>query len=239
MRWFLVLALTVIGCRSYQDDVETICNAEEHLRDVDKLDYQAAGHARKATILMSAIERKVKTDEGKKLFTTIGAAAPAAKFELLRTEAAKSGLTVCPFADFLEKGGSALPPIDPKPPAPPMSASVSAHPKDLSVLRILDTKVVGKLAPEPISRIVRANFPKLRACYEEGLNRDDSMKGTLYVKLTITAAGAVQNVAVAEGTLQDVTVRKCIVAAYQSLTFPLPESGKAQVTSSIEYRRAD
>lgn len=239
MRLLLVLALFAPGCASYQDDVELMCSAEDHLRDVDKLDYQAAGHAKKATILMSAIERKVKTAEGKKLYASIGAAAPAAKFELLRTEAAKAGLTVCPFADFLEKGGSALPPIDSKPPAPPMSASVSAKPKELSSLKILDTKVTGKLAPEPLARIVRANFPKLRACYEEGLNRDDSMKGTLVVKLTITAAGAVQNVAVAEGTLLDPTVRKCIVAAYQSLTFPLPETGKAQLTSSIEYRRAD
>ena len=155
----------------------------------------------------------------------------------MRTEAAKSGLTICPFADFLENGTREPPPqLSPSASAPKASTSIAV--KELGSLTMGETKVTGKLAPEPINRIVRANFPKFRACYEEGLERDDSMKGTIVVKLTITSSGALENVAVAEGTLKDAAVRKCVTGVYQSLTFPLPDTGKALVTSTIDYRRS-
>jgi hypothetical protein len=238
VRWILVVLVLSTGCRSYKDDVETICNAEDYLEDDNKLAFSAAAHPKKAEMLMAAITKKVKTDEGKKLLSGIAAAGPAGKFELLRTEAAKSGLTVCAFADFLEHGGNVKTKIG-EPPEPSVSASTPPPPaKEIGVLKIVDTKVTGKLAPEPIVRIIRANFPKFRACYAEGLERDDSMKGTVTAKLTITAAGKLENVALAsDSTLKDEAVRKCVLGVYQSLTFPLPDTGKAQVTSTIEYRR--
>jgi hypothetical protein len=49
-------------------------------------------------------------------------------------------------------------------------------------LRCTEARVSGRLAPEVIQRIVRANFGQARACYEDGLRRDPNLRGMVRVR---------------------------------------------------------
>lgn len=231
MKWVLAVVV-MVGCRSYQDDVETICEAE--IAEADKPVFDDATPTKKTTMLLAGLEKKVKTDPGKKLLAELNTALPGARIQTLRTESARAGLQTCALLDFLTRA----PKVASTEPSASASASASASvdpPKGISVLELGETKVTGNLAVEQIKSVVRANFAKFRACYEKGLDRDDSMKGTVVVKLAITAAGKMESVT-SGGTLTDAPVRTCVVAVYESLTFPLPEKGTAHVLSTIDFR---
>lgn len=104
--------------------------------------------------------------------------------------------------------------------------------------RILDTggDMIGKLPPEVIKRVIRANFPRFRRCYERGLASDPTLAGTVVVRLIVDATGAVETASLAGGTLDDATVRTCVLGVYATLSFPDPESGKVFVTYPIDFQ---
>lgn len=106
-------------------------------------------------------------------------------------------------------------------------------------LRILDTgpDMTGKLPPAVIKRIVHANFPRLQRCYERGLGSDPSLAGTVVVRFIVDATGAMESASLAGGTLDDATVRACILGVFRTLSFPEPESGKVLVSYPIELQR--
>ena len=99
------------------------------------------------------------------------------------------------------------------------------------------TVVVGRLPPEVVRRIVRGNFPRLRACYEAGLRKDPGLAGKVAVKFVIDTTGAVVTVTEVPGaTLTDAVARACVVAVFKTLSFPEPEGGNVNVTYPIEFR---
>jgi hypothetical protein len=51
--------------------------------------------------------------------------------------------------------------------------------------------VKGPFSEDRVQDIVRANFNKMGACYQKGLNRDATLKGTINVSLTIDGKGRV------------------------------------------------
>ncbi|MGZ3452084.1 MAG: AgmX/PglI C-terminal domain-containing protein [Polyangiales bacterium] len=103
------------------------------------------------------------------------------------------------------------------------------------------TTISGKLAPEPVKRIVRANFPRFRACYEQGLRHDEKMHGVVAVTMTIDATGAVEraDLDTVKSTLADAKVRSCIVGVYRTLSFLEPEGGKVTVLYPIDFSHDD
>jgi hypothetical protein len=98
------------------------------------------------------------------------------------------------------------------------------------------TDIQGRLPPDVIKRIVRANYPRFRACYESGLKRDPGLKGTISVMFIIDTSGAVESASGAGGTLTDGTVSSCVVGVYRTLSFPEPEGGKVRVTYPIDFQ---
>ena len=109
------------------------------------------------------------------------------------------------------KGGVA------KEPAPPPA------PTDPAVFP--GKKVVGRIAPELIQKVVRANFDPLRRCYESGLGRNRDLQGRVAVKFVIDVEGRVTSAVDAGADMPDRVVLECLVAEYRKLTFPQPEGG--------------
>jgi hypothetical protein len=114
--------------------------------------------------------------------------------------------------------------------------TLSLRPKPSSVkMRDAGNEVKGRLPPEVVRRIVRANFPRFRLCYEQGLKRDAKLAGGVTTKFTITKDGAVTKVASAGGTLVDAGVRDCVTGVFKTLSFPEPEGGVVDVTYPIAF----
>jgi hypothetical protein len=101
------------------------------------------------------------------------------------------------------------------------------------------TDIQGRLPPEVIKRIIRANFPRFRACYEQGLKKDPGLKGTVSVRFIIDMTGAVESASLSGGSMSDGQVSGCVLGVYRTLSFPEPEGGKVMVTYPIDFQNED
>jgi hypothetical protein len=99
--------------------------------------------------------------------------------------------------------------------------------------------IQGRLPPEVVRRIIRANFPRFRACYEQGLKRDPGLKGTVGVRFIIDTTGAVESANLSAGSMSDGQVSACVLGVYRTLSFPEPEGGKVLVTYPIDFQGED
>ncbi len=98
----------------------------------------------------------------------------------------------------------------------------------------------GRLPPEIIQRIVRANFSGMRTCYEAGLRRSGNLNGKVEVRFVIERDGRVSSAKPTEGTaLVDNTVVQCVVGEFSKLTFPEPEGGTVIVVYPIIFNPGD
>lgn len=95
--------------------------------------------------------------------------------------------------------------------------------------------VTGRLPHDLIRRIVRANFPRFRACYAQGLKKDPALAGVVSVKFIIDSTGAVESVSLLPGSLPDPAVKSCVSGVFRTLSFPEPEGGKVTVTYPIDF----
>lgn len=103
-------------------------------------------------------------------------------------------------------------------------------------LKDAGTAVDGRLPPEVIKRIVRANFPRLRACYESALKKKPDLAGSIKVEFVIDEKGVATGTKRAGGTLKDDDVAACVVKVFASLSFPEPEGGKVKVGYPIDFQ---
>ena len=101
------------------------------------------------------------------------------------------------------------------------------------------TDIQGRLPPEVIKRIIRANFPRFRACYEQGLKKDPGLKGTVAVRFIIDTTGAVESANLSGGSMSDGQVSSCVLGVYRTLSFPEPEGGKVMVTYPIDFQNEE
>jgi len=94
----------------------------------------------------------------------------------------------------------------------------------------------GRLPPEEIQKVVRANFDKLRGCYDEALKKDAKLAGKLVIKFVIKTDGTTEGVAKDEGTtIADAAMVECSLSAIKGIQFPRPEGGIVTVVYPIEY----
>jgi TonB family protein len=82
---------------------------------------------------------------------------------------------------------------------------------------------------------VRASFGRFRGCYEQGHQRDPGLEGRVATKFVIARDGSVSMVSVAESSLPDASVAKCVERAFYGLTFPEPEGGIVTVVYPIAF----
>jgi hypothetical protein len=95
--------------------------------------------------------------------------------------------------------------------------------------------VQGKLSKDVVRRILRANFPRFRACYEHNLKRDPNLKGTVSARFIIDKTGAVESATLAGGTLTDPQMNACYLGVFRTLSFPEPEEGKVLVKYGVDF----
>jgi pSer/pThr/pTyr-binding forkhead associated (FHA) protein len=100
-------------------------------------------------------------------------------------------------------------------------------------VRLSNPTVSGRLPPEVIQRIVRQNFGRFRACYQNGLSRNPNLEGRVAARFVIGRDGAVANVSNGGSDLPDSGVVGCVLSAFYGLSFPQPENGIVAVTYPI------
>lgn len=96
-------------------------------------------------------------------------------------------------------------------------------------------QVAGRLPPEVISRIVRANMGRFRLCYENGLRSNPSLKGKVTTRFVIDRSGAVSTAADGGSDLPDRQVVQCVVRGFANLSFPQPEGAVVTVSYPIVF----
>jgi hypothetical protein len=102
-----------------------------------------------------------------------------------------------------------------------------------------DVVVNARLPPEVIQSIVRAEYDRLRACYDQGLKNDPGLAGHFATRFVIGRDGSVAQVADAGSTLPDEAARRCMFDVFRSLKFPPPEGGIVTVVYPIMFSPGD
>jgi len=115
------------------------------------------------------------------------------------------------------------------------SGSIGSKTKAKSNTTDAGLVVDGKLAIAIVRRIVRANFPRYRACFENALKQTPKLAGTVVVQSIIDSTGAVESASSKGGTLSNAAVVACVVGVFRTLSFPEPESGKVTMTETLEF----
>lgn len=95
--------------------------------------------------------------------------------------------------------------------------------------------VSGRLPPEAIRRVVRQNFGRFRACYENGLTKDPALAGRVATRFLIDHTGRVVSSASAGSDLASRDVVSCVTKAFTTLEFPEPEGGTVTVVYPIVF----
>ncbi len=97
------------------------------------------------------------------------------------------------------------------------------------------TSVSGHLPPEVIQRIVRQNYGRFRACYENGLTANPNLSGRVTARFIIGRDGAVSNAANGGSDLPDSKVVSCVLSQFYGISFPSPENGIVTVSYPIMF----
>ncbi|HEY3493207.1 MAG TPA: AgmX/PglI C-terminal domain-containing protein [Polyangiaceae bacterium] len=99
--------------------------------------------------------------------------------------------------------------------------------------------VSGRLDRGVIQSKVRAQHGRFRACYEQALARDRSLRGRLSVRFVIGRDGAVSNVSNGGSELADSAMNTCVIRAFYGLSFPAPESGIVTVLYPVSFEAVE
>ena len=95
--------------------------------------------------------------------------------------------------------------------------------------------VSGRLPPEIVRRVIRSNFGRFRACYEDGLRRNPALEGRVTTNFVIGRDGSVSNVSDGGSDIGDKAVTSCVIRAFYGLSFPQPEGGIVTVVYPIAF----
>ncbi len=98
----------------------------------------------------------------------------------------------------------------------------------------LEATVEGDLDRDLIRRVVRAHIGDVRDCYNAGLVKNAELAGKISVRFTITAEGKATAASVAESSLADAAVERCISGAVGGWIFPRPGEGEVAVVYPFE-----
>ena len=88
------------SCGGYKKDLEAVCDARARAKIPADADEEARDAALSGYML-----GHVYTPEAKKMFSRFGSLPAVAKAKILRTEAAKEGVSPCPLADEFDPPG--------------------------------------------------------------------------------------------------------------------------------------
>jgi hypothetical protein len=97
-------------------------------------------------------------------------------------------------------------------------------------VRSPNTIVSGRLPAELIQRVVRQNYGRFRACYENGLRTNPNLTGRVTARFIISRDGSVTNAANGGSDLPNSDVVSCVISVFYGLSFPSPENGIVTVS---------
>ncbi len=100
-----------------------------------------------------------------------------------------------------------------------------------------ESTINGRLPPETIQRVVRANFGRYRACYQSALAQNPNLQGRVVVRFVIGRNGTVSS-ASGSGDLPNPGVISCVAGAFQGLSFPPPDGGIVTVSYPLVFSPA-
>jgi TonB family protein len=85
--------------------------------------------------------------------------------------------------------------------------------------------LAGSCEREVIGAVIGKNARQVLACYEAELTRAPHLAGKLAVRFTIEPTGRVSDLEIAESTLGNPSVERCVVSRIQRWRFPEPKGG--------------
>ena len=85
--------------------------------------------------------------------------------------------------------------------------------------------IMGSLDKEIIRRIIKQHIAQIRYCYEKELVRSPGLFGKVATQFTISAEGRVQSAKVAQTTLNNAEVERCMMSKIRTWRFPKPKGG--------------
>ena len=98
--------------------------------------------------------------------------------------------------------------------------------KEREVVISQGTPVIrGSLDKELIRRVIKRHINQIRYCYERQLQANPGLNGKIRIEWVITAQGRVRNTKLAESTMGNVQVERCMMRKIRSWIFPKPKGG--------------
>ena len=105
--------------------------------------------------------------------------------------------------------------------APPTPSGKVPHPAPRIKVDVL--KISGRINEADVLRQARSKgYWPFRLCYEEGLRRSQKVHGTINVRVSVGASGAVRSAQKVAAEVDDPTVIGCVVKAARGLALPAP-----------------
>ncbi|MBI5510317.1 MAG: AgmX/PglI C-terminal domain-containing protein [Deltaproteobacteria bacterium] len=97
-------------------------------------------------------------------------------------------------------------------------------------------KKVGRLADGHVSRVFRMAEGAIKACYDERVKANPSLKGAIALYLLVGPDGAVKNLVVEHDEPGDPALTVCVSTEVHKLVFPAPEFGAdAEVRFPVRF----
>jgi hypothetical protein len=105
---------------------------------------------------------------------------------------------------------------------------------------IVDIGTVSGASQAELQKQLRARgYTPFRACYEEGLRRNQQLTGRVSVEFTLGAEGTAQNAFKASSTLADESVNQCVVRETTLIALPRPQTGTPTVPMQVTFAVGD
>jgi hypothetical protein len=92
-----------------------------------------------------------------------------------------------------------------------------------------------RLSKEQVQSTVRAELPRLRACYEAGLARVPGLKGRISVWFEIAPGGEVFYAHLAKTNLPDPETERCMLDVFRAMHFSPPAGGVVTIEYPVDF----
>jgi TonB family protein len=85
--------------------------------------------------------------------------------------------------------------------------------------------VDGQLDRELIQKIIRRNMPQIKWCYQQALQKDQTLEGKVVVGFTISPAGRIIQTKIKQSTIHNMDLESCMQKKIKRWKFPQPKGG--------------
>jgi TonB family protein len=82
------------------------------------------------------------------------------------------------------------------------------------------------LTSDELRRVIRAEIPRVRACYDAALRNARVFDGAVTVAFDVIADGRTRAVRIESSSVPDPGAQRCVLDVMRSLSFPPPRGGE-------------